>query len=210
MTGPFSSAHALRRSIDMRALVLNGALAGDEGLRPIEEAVGSTLAACGWIAERIQLRDIFIAYCKGCFDCWIKTPGLCATRDGAGVVTRALACSDLVVLLSPITFGGYSSELKKALDRSIGIVSPFFTRLDGEVHHKARYARHPALLGIGVSEDRDPEEAQIFARLVDRNAINFHAPAHAVCLVSRDDSPEQMRAAIGRAMAQMAARRGAA
>jgi multimeric flavodoxin WrbA len=194
----------------MRALVLNGALAGDEGLQAIEDAVAITLAAAGWAVDRIQLRDTFIAYCKGCFDCWVKTPGLCATRDGAGVVTRALASSDLVVLLSPITFGGYSSELKKALDRSIGIVSPFFTRINGEVHHKARYTRYPALVGVGVSEDRDPEEAQIFARLVARNAINFHAPAHAVCVVSRDDSPEQMQTAIGRAMTQITSRRGAA
>jgi multimeric flavodoxin WrbA len=196
--------------MNMRALILNGALTGDEGLRTIEDAVDSTLATSGWIVDRVQLRDVFIACCKGCFDCWVKTPGLCATRDGAGVVTRALACSDLVVLLSPITFGGYSSELKKALDRSIGIVSPFFTRLDGEVHHKARYAHHPALLGIGVSEDRDPEEALIFARLVGRNAINFHAPAHGVCVVSPDDSPEQLRTAIGRAMTQVTTRRGAA
>jgi multimeric flavodoxin WrbA len=194
----------------MRALILNGALAGDEGLHTIEGAIESALTTSGWIVDRIQLRDVFIAYCKGCFDCWVKTPGLCATRDGAGVVTRALASSDLVVLLSPITFGGYSSELKKALDRSIGIVSPFFTRIDGEVHHQARYARYPALVGIGVSEDRDPEEAQIFARLVGRNAINFHAPASAACVVSRDDSPEQMRTAIGRAMTRVTTRRGAA
>lgn len=194
----------------MQALVLNGALAGDEGLAPIEATVDSTLGASGWDVERIQLRDVFIAYCKGCFDCWVKTPGICPTQDGAGVVTRALVRSDLVVLLSPITFGGYSSEIKKAIDRSIGIVSPFFTRRDGEVHHKPRYTRHPALLGIGVSEDRDPDEAEIFARLVGRNAINFYAPAHAVCLVSRDDSPVQMQTAIARALMRVGAYRGAA
>ena len=170
----------------------------------------SALVASAWTVERVQLRDVFIAYCKGCFDCWVKTPGVCATRDGAGVVTRAMACADLLVLLSPITFGGYSSELKKAIDRSIGIVSPFFARFDGEVHHQPRYTRHPALLAVGVSEDRDPEEAQIFARLVARNAINFHAPAHAVCLVSRDDSPDQVRTAIRRAVNLLTARRGAA
>jgi hypothetical protein len=194
----------------MRALVLNGARAGDEGLGPIEAALGSALHARGWAVERIQLRDVFIAYCKGCFDCWVKTPGVCGIKDGAGAVTRALIQSDLVVLLSPITFGGYSSELKKALDRSIGIVAPFFTRLHGEVHHKPRYARYPLLLAIGVSEDRDPEEAQIFARLVGRNAINFHAPAHAVAIVSRDDSPEQVQTTVARAVAQLTARRGAA
>jgi multimeric flavodoxin WrbA len=186
----------------MRALVLNGALGGDDGLGPIEEVLGSTLAAQGWAVERVRLRDVFIAYCKGCFDCWVKTPGVCATRDGAGAITRALARSDLVVLLSPITFGGYSSELKKALDRSIGIVSPFFTRIHGEVHHKPRYARYPALLAIGVTEDRDPEEARIFTRLVSRNAVNFHAPAHVVAIVSRDDSPEQIMSGHVRTLAR--------
>ena len=121
-----------------------------------------------------------------------------------------MARSDLVVLLSPITFGGYSSELKKALDRSIGIVSPFFTRIHGEVHHKPRYARYPVLLAIGVTADSDPEEAQIFTRLVERNAINYHAPAHVVAIVSRDDSPEQIRAASGRAVARLTVQRGAA
>src|SRR5512138_573496 len=150
--GEFSTGIRLASSINMRALVLNGALAGDEGLGPIEEALTSDLAASGCTCERIHLRDVLITYCKGCFDCWVKTPGICATRDGACVVTRAFACSDLVALLSPITFGGYSSELKKALYRSIGIVSPFFARFDGEVHHRPRYAHHPALLAVGVSE----------------------------------------------------------
>jgi multimeric flavodoxin WrbA len=194
----------------MRALVLNGALAGDEGLRPVEDALESALTAQGWAVERVRLRDVFIAYCKGCFDCWVKTPGVCATKDGAGAITRAFARSDLVALLSPITFGGYSSELKKALDRSIGIVSPFFVRIQGEVHHRPRYARPPALLAIGLTEDRDSEEAEIFARLVGRNAINFHAPVHVVCIISRDDSAGQVRTTVGRAVAQLSVRRGAA
>ncbi len=197
-------------AMSMRALVLNGALSGDEGLVPIEEALGATLGRWGWEVERVRLREVLVAYCKGCFDCWVKTPGVCATNDDAGAITRTMARSDLVALISPITFGGYSSELKKLLDRSIGIVSPFFTRVDGEVHHKPRYTHYPALLAIGVTGDRDPEEAQIFARLVGRNAINFHAPAHVVSIVSRDDSPEQLRTTIDRAVAQLTARKGAA
>jgi multimeric flavodoxin WrbA len=194
----------------MRALVLNGALAGDDGLGPIEEALGASLTARGWLVERVRPRDVFIAYCQGCFNCWVKTPGVCGTKDRAGAVTRELARSNLVVLLSPITFGGYSSELKKVLDRSIGIMSPFFTRRDGEVHHQARYTSYPALLAVGVTEDRDPEEGRIFARLVQRNALNFHAPAHGVSIVSRDDSPAQIQDAIGRAIAHVTALRGAA
>lgn len=195
----------------MRALILNGALAGDDGMTSVEEALGLALAARGWAVERVHLRDLTIAYCKGCFDCWVKTPGMCQTHDGARGVTRAIVRSDLLVLLTPVTFGGYSSELKKALDRSVGLVMPFFTRIHGEVHHKARYARYPALLGIGITAAPDEREEHIFETLVGRNAINFHAPAHGVAFVRRGQPPEQMRATVARAVAQMtAAKRGVA
>src|SRR5262245_51471260 len=78
--GVFSTGIRLASSMPMRALVLNGALAGEEGLGPIEEAVASDLAASGWSVERVHLRDVLITHCKGCFDCWVKTPGICATR----------------------------------------------------------------------------------------------------------------------------------
>jgi hypothetical protein len=201
---------ALASPADMQALLLNGALAGDAGLDPIDRTVAATLAACGWTVERVRASDLFMAYCKGCFDCWVKTPGVCATRDSAAAITCAIVRSDLAVLLSPVTFGGYSSEIKKVLDRSIGLVSPFFTRIGGEVHHKPRYPRYPALLAVGVMADRDPDQARIFARLVGRNAINFHAPASSVVVVSRDDSADQVAQAVTHALALLAARRGAA
>lgn len=104
---------------------------------------------------------------------------MCKTRDAARDVAAEMIASDLVVLLTPVTFGGYSSHLKKALDRSICLVSPFFTRIDGEVHHRRRYARYPALLGVGWLPEPDLEEERIFGSLVARNALNLHAPRHA-------------------------------
>ena len=194
----------------VQALLLNGALSGDEGLAPIEAEISAMLTARGWSVERVHLRDVFVANCKGCFNCWVKTPGVCGTRDGAGAITQSLARSDLAVFLSPVTFGGYSSELKKVLDRSIGLVSPFFMRIGGEVHHRPRYARYPALLAVGVTADLDPEEGHIFARLVARNAVNLHAPASSAVVVSRDDSPDRIRQAVARGLAQVTARRGVA
>jgi multimeric flavodoxin WrbA len=185
----------------MRALILNGALPGDNDLAPIEQSLDTALAIRGWTVDRLQLRDLTIVYCQGCFDCWVKTPGVCKTKDRAPEVTRALCQADLLVLLSAVTFGGYSSELKKALDRSIGIVSPFFARLRGEVHHKARYTRYPSLLAIGVVRDRDAEEERIFRTLVGRNAINFHSPTHHVAFVGRSEPREMIWRAIGRAVA---------
>ena len=142
------------------------------------------------------LRDEKIAYCLGCFECWTKTPGLCRIDDTGREVVESIIGGDLVIYLTPITFGGYSSELKKAVDRSIGLLSPFFTRIDGEVHHQARYDRYPSLLGIGVLPASHPVQEQIFDTLVGRNAINLHAPRHCSLVLCRSQEPAAAAAAL--------------
>jgi multimeric flavodoxin WrbA len=187
----------------MRAVILNGAFAGDETCAAVETDLASAFAGLGWEVESLRLRDLTIAYCKGCFGCWVKTPGVCPTRDDAASVTRSFVRSDLAVLLTPVVFGGYSSELKKALDRSAGLVLPFFTRVNGEVHHQARYQRYPALLAIGVVDGTDEVEERVFASLVARNAINLHAPAHRAAFVRRGDAIETRRSIVVQAVASM-------
>ncbi len=177
-----------------RALVLNGALPGDETLVPVEEALLALLRETGATVRDFQLRDIPLAYCQGCFECWIKTPGLCKTDGDAGrEITGAMMGSDLMVLLTPVTFGGYSSEIKKAMDRSICIVSPFFRRIDGEVHHRRRYRRYPAIAGVGVLREPDEEQERIFRTLVERNALNFDSPVTAVCVLPAGAPPPVVR-----------------
>ena len=195
----------------MRAVILNGAFAGDETCAAVEAELISALAGLGSELECLRLRDLTIAYCKGCFGCWVKTPGVCPTRDDAGAVTRSFVRSDLAVLVTPVVFGGYSSELKKALDRSAGIVLPFFTRINGEVHHKPRYQHYPALLAVGIVDRLDEAEERVFATLVARNAINFHAAAHQVAFVRRGDAVATRRAIVVQAIAGiMKPKRGAA
>jgi multimeric flavodoxin WrbA len=177
-----------------RALVLNGALPGDETLAPVEEALLALLRETGATVRDFQLRDIPLAYCQGCFECWIKTPGLCKTDGDAGrEITGAMMGSDLMVLLTPVTFGGYSSEIKKAMDRSICIVSPFFRRIDGEVHHRRRYRRYPAIAGVGILREPDEEQERIFRTLVERNALNFDSPVTAVCVLPAGAPPPVVR-----------------
>jgi len=194
-------AHAAPVSIDSaaesqapRTVVLNGALAGGETLAPVENELMALLGETGTLVRDFQLRDIPLAYCQGCFECWIKTPGLCKTDGDAGrEITGAIIGSDLMVILTPVTFGGYSSEIKKALDRSICMVSPFFRRVGGEVHHRKRYRRYPALAAVGVLRESDEEQERIFRVLVERNALNFDSPATAVCVLPAAASPPAMR-----------------
>ena len=188
----------------MRGLILDGGLRGTGVTEGARQAVAGLLEGKGWTVDTIALAEQKIAYCLGCFECWTKTPGVCRIDDDGREVTAAMLASDLVVYLSPVTFGGYSSALKKALDRSICLVSPFFTRIDGEVHHRARYSHYPSVLGVGVLPAPDPAQEEIFAHLIVRNAINLHAPTCGSCVVYTGQSAAAMTAAIDKAMIELA------
>ena len=137
-----------------------------------------------------------IAPCLGCFGCWQRTPGVCVIDDAGREVARLAARCDLLVFFTRITFGGYSSELKKAVDRLIPNISPFFTRVGGEVHHRLRYAGAPRLLAVGLAAGPDEEAEGIFRELVERNAINGRNPAHAAAIVYDGRPPDAIGAAL--------------
>jgi multimeric flavodoxin WrbA len=173
----------------MHATLLNGALPGDDFVDCAGTLLQETLRSRGWAVTSWTLRDDKSAYCLGCFECWTKTPGLCRIDDAGRDIAHSVIQSDLAIYLTAVTFGGYSSELKKAVDRIICLISPFFERIDGEVHHRARYDRYPALTGIGVLPGPHPAQEQLFHTLIGRNAINMHASSHGSAIVYRSQDP---------------------
>ena len=180
----------------MDVLILNGAVPGGPALDDTQQLLVDEVVALGWRPRVMTLRSLPIAYCQGCFECWTRLPGTCKTDDAGRHVAAAFIGSHVVVLLTPVTFGGYSSETKKALDRIIGLVLPFFTRIEGEVHHVPRYDRYPALVGMGVLPAGRPDEERVFHTLVERNAVNMHSPWHASRVVHPGDDAATIRAAV--------------
>ena len=177
----------------MKAVLLDGSLFAQPEMKKLGDTIEDLLTSVGWSVERIVLRDTKVAYCLGCFECWIKSPGLCRIDDAGRDVAGDVINSDLAIFLTPVTFGGYSSQLKKVVDRLICLILPFFKRIDGEVHHKARYEHYPSLLGVGLLPASDPVQEAIFHELIARNSINLHAPRHAshIALGAVDDQSLQ-------------------
>jgi hypothetical protein len=184
----------------MRAAVLDGGTAGDRRLDGLREALGGVLAAAGWTAKVLALERLEVGRCSGCFGCWVRTPGECVVQDDAGRVTEAIVDSDLTVLLTPVTFGGYSSLLKRVLDRQLCLVSPFYVCVGGETHHARRYERYPALAGLGAMVAPDPEAESIFKALVGRNALNLHAPCHAAAVFAAAECGPDLERRLGAAL----------
>jgi multimeric flavodoxin WrbA len=112
---------------------------------------------------------------------------MCVIDDDGRKVAKKIIQSDLLVFLTPVTFGGYSSELKKAVDRMVcPSLLPFFIRIGGEVHHPSRYEKTPILVVLGVLPSQEPESEELFETLVARNAINMHTHGHSGIVYSTD------------------------
>lgn len=159
----------------MRVLILNGAPGDGRGrfCRGISEAAANTARAKGWDVSAFDLDAGVIKPCRGCFSCWLKHPGTCAIKDDEEPILRAAASSDVYVWTTPVTFGGYGPALKKALDRLIPNVLPFFIKVRGEAHHPLRYKKRRGLIVLGTLPAPDAEAERIFHSLVLRNAVNL-------------------------------------
>ncbi len=180
--------------------------AKDEALgSAVHELLCEALHARGWETETKSLAQMRVGPCVGCFNCWLKTPGQCAINDDGPKVARAMANCDALIFLSPVTFGGYSSRLKYAVERMIPTISPLFEKVGGEMHHKLRYPAH-SFLAIGWQSAADADSAAVFARLAARNAVNMHAPASGSTVLHGGQSPAERRAAVTRLVEKLEAR----
>jgi hypothetical protein len=178
----------------MEAIVLNGGGLGDHEVDGVHRVLVDEFQSLGYRTTPFLLREVPIASCTGCFGCWVKHPGSCAVDDAGREIAALAARSDVLAIVTPVTFGGYSSHTKRALERLIPLISPFFERIGREVHHRARYRRYPSLLAIGVSPFAEDESHAVFRRLVERNGVNMHVDGHAAAVVSGAITPEQVRA----------------
>ena len=175
-----------------KVTILDGTRADDKNLEPLLAVLKDELRRTGAEVQTFTLREIKLAHCIGCFGCWVETPGLCVEADAGREIVKTVSHSQTVILFTPITFGGYSSELKRMVDRLVPLSLPHFTLFHGEVHHNPRYPP-PRLVGIGVQHVANSEESTIFKALVGRNAINLHAPTYAAEVVRDTDSLETLR-----------------
>jgi hypothetical protein len=130
----------------------------------------------GHAVEQLNLRDMRIEYCTGCFGCWLTTPGVCAVPDDSVRVCRAVVRSDLVLLCSPLIQGFPSALLKRANDKLIPVLLPYLDIVRNELHHLPRYPRLPDYgLILEKTATGDAEDCVIVQRIYSRFALNFRA-----------------------------------
>ena len=147
------------------------------------EAAGHTVAVHALAAE-------VFAPCQGCFDCWVTTPGECKIHDAANTLMSDLAAADIAIWIARPRFGAWDPLAKSALDRTIGLLLPFFDTVDDETHHIARYGHYPRWVVLA-----EGEEDAAFRQLVGRNALNLHEAPAVVRFLAPDAPPDAWEAA---------------
>ena len=126
--------------------------------------------------SELKLRDMKFSPCRGCFNCWVKTPGVCVFKDDGDLICREFIHADLVILASPIIMGYPSAIAKNALDRVIPLIHPYLEDIAGEVHHMKRYDSYPELaLLLEKMEDTDDEDIEIIRDIFQRSALNLQS-----------------------------------
>ena len=161
----------------MKITILNGnSIRSNKIFDDYLAGLKATLEMASHYVKLIDLSTKEIKQCRGCWSCWIKTPGKCILIDDFKLIYHDLINCDLLIFASPITMGFVSSLIKKANDRMIPLVLPFFEIKEGEFHHSKRYKKYPAI-GLILEKEvtTDDEDIQIINDIYKRTALNFHS-----------------------------------
>lgn len=155
------------------------------------------LAGAGATATVIDLSQLKIGPCVGCFGCWVKTPGKCVIRDDACRVYPYLAKSTRLLLVSRIRYGSYDTVMKTMLERAIPIQQAFLRLVQGEILHKMRDVapKEATILGYGALSER---ERQVFSHMAHRNARNLQFSSLRLCFAGEEQVEQAAREEVRR------------
>ena len=135
----------------------------------------------------IKLGDMNILPCRSCGACGFKSPGKCVIEDDAHEVLRAIANRNTLIMITPIRFGGYSSTMKKAVDKFMNLALPCYMVKQGHLLHPARYG-NKLLVVVGINQSNSREQAESFRKLAENNALNIQASCRTLVFSSLEDT----------------------
>lgn len=169
----------------MRLTIING-IPHDPKYFDMEKIIESELnSLSSQHVDYFKLRDMNINYCTGCWDCWVKTPGVCRIDDDQTGVLESFINCDEVLFLSPILVGYESALLKKTKDRIIPSAHPYIEIYKGEQHHRQRYPKSPKLNVLLIEDEfSEKEDVDIIRHTYERIALNFQTSLKIVKTVS--------------------------
>jgi len=120
----------------MNVLVLNGSPKGETSNSM--KLTHAFLEGAGYNnAEIIDVSELSINYCLGCFGCWGHTPGKCVILDDdMPEMLEKLIKADVVIWSFPLYYANVPGPLKTFIDKQLPLNLP-------EMDESAEYGNHP-------------------------------------------------------------------
>ena len=146
-----------------------------------------------------KLNDDYIIYnalkpavkCIGCFECWLKKPGVCKFPDKLEYAGSNILSSKQFIIISEILYGGVSIPVKKILDRSIPGITPFFKKRFGELHHYRRFKTETEIKTYFYNtKNISKEEKDQAKEYIDAMGINYYSKHNDVFYIDDMDFSE--------------------
>lgn len=160
----------------MKIIVFNGSPRTERGnthwmVREFMEGAKSA----GAEAENVFLAQKTIHPCRGCFTCWLKTPGRCAIQDDMAELRPKMGDADVTVFATPVYVDNVTGILKNFLDRCLPMADPHFAKDEnGECRHKLASEKKPSKIVV-ISNCGFPEQShfQVLSLYFKRVARNM-------------------------------------
>jgi len=158
----------------MKALFIEDKDLKTDAFRELHNRLTKMFYEKGYEINSVEIGKRDLASCIGCFGCWIKRPGECVIDDLMSEINRCHMNSDVVIYMTPIIFGQFSSNIKNAVDRYLPNLLPFFEQVNGGTKHPFRYEKYPELMIIGYSDDITKEERDTFVDITKKNRTDIN------------------------------------
>lgn len=122
-------------------------------------------------AEYISLENVQIKPCVNCGGCTYKTYGKCVVRDDGDWIYPKIIRTDILIFVTPITFGSYSSKVKRVMDKFGVFMDRHYYMVNGELAKGGAVGKQFKYFAVGVRGKSDLEEASAFKTLFRENLI---------------------------------------
>jgi len=160
----------------MKITSFNGSPKGEKGnTHVMVKAFLEGAEKAGAEVENIFLAEKDIGNCRGCYGCWMKTPGECVLKDDMAELLEKFVSSDIVVYATPLFIDNVSGIMKNFMDRLIPVGDPHLeVDSDGQTRHPGRYEKMPDIVAISNCGFPEQDHFQVLKLLFRRIARNMH------------------------------------
>ncbi|MCL2421726.1 MAG: flavodoxin family protein [Defluviitaleaceae bacterium] len=122
----------------MKTIVINGSPRG-EGSNTMNLTQAFLEGAKLTDVEIIDISQVTVKGCKGCFSCWTATPGECVIKDDMTDILPKMIAADVVVWSFPLYSCGFPGEMKCFIDRRLPIALPYMDAESETGNHPSRH-----------------------------------------------------------------------